>query len=496
MTNSMNEPVRRTRYGGLRLAVSSIAVAAILAGCGSSAATPTTAATAAATTAATAAGSAAPATAAAPSCAAGTTLKVAYGSTYVMFSPDITTVYWTDIKAKFEAAYPGAKIEYTPIPGVYNDIITKMSLLYRSADTAPDLAELPTDQLGVWVDAGYLMPLDDHLATADWWQGYTDVIKVEGKFNGKVYAVSQGENDSALWYNKSILQQAGVTVPFVPKTWKDIIDAAKAVKAKVPNVSPFYIMAGNANGTNGILLGGGNLLPGASGPAIQDSASGKWIVDSPGLRDVLDFYHQIAANGLSAPISQVLSDQGTSMILNEFPKGTIAMSFGGNYNGQGWTKMMSVPFWADAPTTVGVVPIPTITGQGSGVSSLIGGWDLALYSGTTKKECALALLDLMQSKANMAEVAVDGGFVPPNPSYSTESSFLDAAPPFQKVFADIIPFAQPYPHVADYSVWAYGFNQATEQLMQDPSTTVDQAIKTMTDYVTNPLGADKVIVLK
>ena len=39
-------------------------------------------------------------------------------------------------------------INFTEIPGSYNDLVTKLSLLYRSSSTAPDVAQIPTPRSG------------------------------------------------------------------------------------------------------------------------------------------------------------------------------------------------------------------------------------------------------------------------------------------------------------------------------------------------------------
>ena len=37
-----------------------------------------------------------------------------------------------------------------------------------------------------------------------------------------------------IWYNKQLLQKAGIPVPWQPKTWADVIAAARKIKAKLP----------------------------------------------------------------------------------------------------------------------------------------------------------------------------------------------------------------------------------------------------------------------
>src|SRR4051812_18194418 len=58
------------------------------------------------------------------------TLKVAYSSDYVFDTADFAKKWWTQVGAQFKAAHPKATVQFVPIPGSYNDIVNKLSLLY------------------------------------------------------------------------------------------------------------------------------------------------------------------------------------------------------------------------------------------------------------------------------------------------------------------------------------------------------------------------------
>ena len=98
-----------------------------------------------------------------PSSGKAKVIKVAYGSTYVFDTATLTNKWWSQVAKQFEAENPGIKVQLVPIPGSYNDIVNKLSLLYRSPSTAPDVAEIPTGQIGLWQSSGYLRTLDSYL---------------------------------------------------------------------------------------------------------------------------------------------------------------------------------------------------------------------------------------------------------------------------------------------------------------------------------------------
>ena len=244
-----------------------------------------------------------------------TVISVAYGETYVFDTEDLTKQWWNGIKQQFEAKYPNVTLKLVPIGGGYDDIINKLSLLYRSPETAPDVAQIATPVIAQFAASGYLLPIDHLVTTTDWWPHFPKAIQGEGVYAGKLYAVNTGENDSQLYYDMGMFKQAGLPVPWTPHSWNDILTAARAIKAKVPGIIPVWLNAGTSSGDNGILQGAGNMLAGSTEPTIYDTNTGKWVVDSTGLREVLDFYHSVYNEGMGAKISDLFSPSAVTIPL-------------------------------------------------------------------------------------------------------------------------------------------------------------------------------------
>jgi multiple sugar transport system substrate-binding protein len=421
-----------------------------------------------------------------------TVLTVAYSQSYAMFTPGLATKYWTALAHAFEAAHPKVKVQLIPIPGAYNDIITKMSLLLRSSATAPDVADIPGPEIGVWQSSGYLQPLNSYLANAAWFGRFPKAIQDEGRINGQVYAVNQGENDNAIWYNMSILRKAGIRVPWAPRTWNDMLAAARAVKAKVPGVYPFFLFGSNATGAAGLLTGPLNFLIGSTTPYAQDPANGKWIVDSAGLREVFQLYHEVAVEGLNAPLSQVLSAGATGLPTVEIPKGELAIVPFGNYNGGQWNKTVALPYWPQAPGIEAVTPIPTINGQAPGFASTADGWDYAMYSHAPDKQLAWEFINMAESPEFQVLSANYGGYVPPDPTLASNPAYLSWAPPYQKSFADILPKSTITLATAPFTKWSYGFGVATALMLSNPNATVTDGVNAMRQAVEPLLGASSI----
>ena len=421
-----------------------------------------------------------------------TVVTLAYSSNYVLDTTPLTTEYYNSIAKQFDAKYPHATVKLVPIAGSYTDIVDKLSLLYRSKSTAPDVAEMPTEQIGGWASAGYLLPLNKYLPTSAWWSTFPSAVQGEGTFGGKVYAVNQGENDEFMYYDKTIFQRAGLPVPWQPKTWQDIITAAQAIKAHVPGVSPLWVYSGNASGASGVLQGSGNLLYGTTTPQIQDPQTGKWVVDSPGIRVVLGFYHAVDSLGLGAPVSDLFSPSGIGDPTTMFAKGQLGIAIGSNYYGGGWTKTVSAPYFPAAPSVIGVAPVPTENGQAPGSATTIGGWDLALAASSPHPSYSWDLLNLMENAQNEVTVGNYAGFVPPSSQYGKDPAFVNFAPPFNAMSVQVLPDGRSIPSSSNFAVWAYGFNEATGDMALHPGMSVQAALNVFKGYVTNQLGASSV----
>lgn len=423
-----------------------------------------------------------------------TTIRLAFSKDYAPNTPELQMHWMEGIKKGFEKEHPEVAVELVPIQAGYDDLVTKMSLMLSSKGKSPDVAQIPAQQTAQWASNGLLLPLDDKLATSTWWSHVAAPVKGEGTVDGKVYAASEGVNTSALYYDLDNFKKAGIPTPWKPKNWSEVIAAAEKIKSSVPNVSPLLIATGTAGGSQGLMLGALNLVAASSDPTIFDESTGKWVVDSKGLRETLNFYQKASREGLFAPASQMLNADMTGNFASSLAKRNLGILLGGNYVPGIFTKGICNPCWADASQHIGVTPIPTSNGQAPGLGTAFGGWSLVIAKNSTHPDLAWKLIDFMQRKENLLDELYVNGLVPPIPDYMNDPAYADVAPPYQVEFAKLLPQAKKVPVQPAYPVWAYAFNQATESLTLKPSTSVDDVLKKMKDYMSAQVGPEKVVV--
>lgn len=425
------------------------------------------------------------------------TITVAYSKTYVFDADPLSVTWWNNVKKQFEQTYKGAHLNLEGFDGTDVDLVNKVALLYKSASTTPDVFMLPTGYVGQWVASNYFAPLDQYLTAknAPWWSGFPPVIQNESRINGHVYAVNTGENNSAIYYNKAMLRKAGIKLPWQPKTWADIIAAAKKVKAANPGIVPLWAAAGTSAGAGGVLQGSANLVLGSKTPVIFDQKTKKWVVDSPGLRQVFQFYKDVYSNGLGASTSDLFSPKAVGRPVELMKDHQLAIAIGSNWFADAWTEQNR--HWATARNEAASTPLPTSNGQAPGSASTLGGWAVGVSASSKNQELGFDLINIIERTQNQIYIANHAGFVPPSSLVQKAPGYINYAPPFNRTFADTLKNSKPVPsNEAGYPVWVQAIGQATGQIAQSPSTSVDAAIKIMHDTMVNQVGAGKIETLK
>ncbi len=423
------------------------------------------------------------------------TITVAYAADTTFDTTPLGLTWWTAVKKEFEAKYPNVTVNLDAVSGGEPDFLTKLALLYKNSSTAPTIAQFPSTEIALYESTGWLAPMDSLLKGSSWFSQFPKVIQNEGKINGKIYAVSAGENNNGIYYDKAILQKAGIALPWQPKNWQDIITAAKAIKKAEPSVEPLWLNAGTAAGPNGAGYGILNLLAGSSTPTIQTS-SGKMVVSSTGLTQALDFYHTVFADGLGAPTSQLFSPNNAPNIPSTlFAKGQLGIAVSANFIGGNWTKQVSFPYWPKASTAMGVAGLPTYSGKG--YASTLSGWDYGVSSGATSAQlqASINFLNIAQDSTNLINAANWAGWVPPVQSDWTVPLYTNFAAPFNEEFGKLLPYSSELPSSSNYSVWVQGIEQASGAIAEKPSTTGAEALAQMKAFVTNQLGPSAVTTL-
>ncbi|MGP4000186.1 ABC transporter substrate-binding protein [Streptomyces sp. 8N706] len=337
--------------------------------------------------------------------------------------------YLAAVKKQFEKAHPGKKVRLIPIQAPDNEYAAKTQQMMRSPRTAPDLVYEDTFLINSDITAGYLRPLDDYLKTWDSWDRYIDTAKTAARAeDGKTYGVPDGTDTRGLWFNKELFAKAGLPSDWRPRTWEDILDAARTVRKKVPGVIPLNVYTGKAPGEAAVMQGFEMLVYGTGKDPLYDPGAKKWVAGGKGFRDALGFLRTVYAEKLGPDPSDALDPNVTTHVATDLlPGGKLAIGLDGSWMGQHWLKSGGKP-WPEWSTVLGQAPMPTQHGQAPGSVSMSGGWTWAIPAKSRNPDLAWEFVRTLQTKENAVEYAVVGAQIAVREDVAEDPRYLKSMP--------------------------------------------------------------------
>ena len=184
----------------------------------------------------------------------------------------------------------------------------------------PDVFWMHSNEAERYMSNDMLLDLTDRIADSDLidMSKYPEDIAELYTYDGKNFAIPKDVDTIALWYNKTLFDQAGLEYPTADWTWDDLYEAAKALTKD--GVYGFACSATNNQ------AGYYNLIYDKGGYVINDdkTASG---YDDPKTIEALQYFEKMIQEGIM-PSQQVMSESAEDVLLGS---GTIAMTTQGSW---------------------------------------------------------------------------------------------------------------------------------------------------------------------
>lgn len=237
---------------------------------------------------------------------ADTTLKLVE----VITSPERTETL-KSIVSKFEEANPGTKVEIVSLP--WGEAFQKFATMVSAGDV-PDVMEMPDTWLSLYANNGMLESLEPFLENWDVTPDLSErALELGRDVNDTAYMLPYGFYLRAMFYNKKLLEEAGVSEP--PKTMDDFLEASKKVSALPGKYG--YCLRGGPGGLNGWVMFGASM----AGSNEFFTADGKSTFNSEGWVKGLTWLIDLYKNGY-APKDSI--NWGFNEIVAGFYSGTCA----------------------------------------------------------------------------------------------------------------------------------------------------------------------------
>jgi len=291
---------------------------------------------------------------------------------------------------------------------------------------APDVFFISPGDWRRYADSGLALPLQDYIPdylTEDVLAASWDAVTLDGN----VYSLPFEMEPVALWYNKTILEEAGVEVP---TTWDELVAAAQALTTEdrygilIPTAGDYYQ---NFVFYPFLWMAGAEVVNGDFSAAS---------VNTPEAARALDLWGTLMSEGYAAP-------DNTGPVDERFPTDQGAMFVSG-YWVYGWIKDNYPEFVENL--AVASIPAPDADSERR---TVYGGWTVMVYANTEHPaEAAEFAINMFGREDNSR--ATEWGTVY-NTKLSPRASVIADNPDFyaefpHNVFAnDIFPTARPEP---------------------------------------------------
>lgn len=241
----------------------------------------------------------------------------------VITSPERTVTLQAMVD-EYEAANPGVEVEIISLP--WGQAFEKFATMVAGGDS-PDVVEMPDRWLALYAGADKLLDLEDRIAQWDHGKTLTQKALDMGRYaGGTAYTIPYGFYLRAMFYNRKLLQEAGVDGP--PKTMQEFMDAS----AKVSELDGKYgyCLRGGPGGLNGWIMFAAT-MNGSNQFFTEEGKSRLNESDSvAGIQFLIDMYQKGYApkDAVSWGFNEIVAGfySGTCAFLDQDPDALIAIA--------------------------------------------------------------------------------------------------------------------------------------------------------------------------
>lgn len=376
-----------------------------------------------------------------------------------------------NIVDRFNEEYEGeytAKIEFIPRSGAGGGYEDKINAALTT-DTLPDVLTLDGPNTAAYAESGIIAPLDDYITNKD---DLLPSIIQQGTYEDQLYAVGYSESGVGIFYNKKMLEEAGVdlsTLPTVdePWDWNQFMELCDTLASAydVPAID-----MGFDDKSEWLMYAFSPFLWSQGGNVVaEDGSTAEGIFNNEDAVKTFTFIQDMVKNGYTT----------LTPVEKAFHTGEYPLKFGGSWTIQEMEEYPDVEY--------GIMPYPTSPDTNELVSPS-GSWQYAMSATTEKEEAAGALIDFMTSTESMTEVTLANSVLPA--AYSVIEEVQDQVSPEMNVLieqnsksAHARPVLPEYPQVSRIfqqtvsDVAYYEENSDIQQLLDDKVTQIEKALK-------------------
>ena len=279
---------------------------------------------------------------------------------------------------------PNIKIEIS-YAGSYSDAAEKISANLLTG-TAPDVALISAAPLYTGARGDYTIETlieDPEFDKDDIFEGVWEYAM----YDGRICSIPYGISVPVLYYNKDIIEAAGIDMATeAPKTWDDLYALAERAQANgnINNSTAFYGF--EVNDAPWLFKS----MLNQNGNSIIDSANGNApVYNDAAAAEVAEFWQKLAVNGLMPVAEHSNADKS-------FLAGNVAFNVSSSIRLARWTDgtvnygVLPMPSFAEESVALGGNMLPLFPKDGED-AKIAAAWDLIKYLTNTENHTAFSM---------------------------------------------------------------------------------------------------------
>jgi multiple sugar transport system substrate-binding protein len=328
---------------------------------------------------------------------------------------DKTKGYWEDLIKAFEDKNSNidVKLETQSWEDIYTVLDTKIQ-----NNKAPDILEL--DAAGPAYASDDLLYKAEDIVSPETYSDIEPSFIDSAKIDGQAYGVPSVASTRALFYNKTLFEQAGVSAP--PKTWDELLDAAKKISALGNGVSGYGMPLGDEEAQAETSIW-------AYGAGASWEKDGKMTIDTPEAAEALTFMKKMIDEGATQANPGATN---RTPLLDVFIQGKIGMI-------EGLPPIVSQINEKNPDLDWAIAPSPTKDGKP--VTLGVADYFVGFNNDADKQASIAKFLDFFYEQNNYVKFNDNEGFIPATKSGASAAQ----AKPELKTFLESLPDAKFYP---------------------------------------------------
>lgn len=318
----------------------------------------------------------------------------------------------------------------------YADFKKQLSI-GASAGELPDIVILDSPDHAFYSAMGIFADITGKFDTSM----YDEVPLSSASLDGRLYGVPFGSNCLSLYYNKDMLDAAGIAVP---TTWEELQSAALALTTDKVSGLAFCCLQNEAGTFNFM-------------PWVWSTGATSFEIGSENGIKALTFVKSLADSGV---MSKECINWTQGDVMNQFISGNVAMMVNGT-----WQVPILRKEAPDLNWDVTLIP------RDVEYASALGGENYAVIAGGNE-EGALAYLDYATGKEVVIELMAGFGYLSARDDIA-EAQFVDD--PVTRKFVDQMQYAQPRGPHQDWPSISEAISLAFNQVITDSKEPADAA---------------------